>query len=575
VVKSGCGRRRMGDHLVVRGLSSGSPPGVFPDHTVLSFPKLSPTMSHGTLTSWKKKEGEAVESGEVLADIETDKATMEFTAEEDGVLAKILVSEGESEVPIGRPMAVMVYDQADVVAFRDFDPASAPTVGSSTTPSSTASGEGGEVENQDQDEPSRTSQYPPHSVLYMPKLSPSPDMTSSVLSKWMKKEGDEIQEGDSIADVETDKAVVSFDVQESGYLAKLLVQEHSEVAIGKPIALMVFNRDDIGAMADFSPPHRPQSSVPEPKTQPPKIDEAAEVSPIPVLKDRVLASPLARKRAKDTGIDLNQLKGSGPGGRIIIADVERSKAVDVRTGPEPLQPPPSMSGGSEFYSDISATKFQQVAARRLTESKQNIPHYYLTMELAVDKMLKLREEVNQQAKSGEYKISVNDFVIKAAAMALLKVPEVNSQWMGDFVRQFHTADISVAVATDLGLITPIVKSADRKGLKAISGDVKSLSQKAKENKLKLEEFVGGTFTVSNLGMLGISEFSAVINPPQAAILAVGQTSKRVVTDGDSTKVASIMTVTLSCDHRVVDGAVGARWLQVFRDHMEDPFSMLL
>lgn len=287
--------------------------------------------------------------------------------------------------------------------------------------------------------------------------------------------------------------------------------------------------------------------------------------------------------AKSAGIDLSGVTATGPGGRVIAADIAdalaQGVAVTTPATTTSMMPAAMAAGvGMPEYTDVDVTKFQRVAAERLLESKTTVPHYYLTVDCTVDEMLKMRSALNSKARDGEYKISVNDFVIKAAAAALRKVPEVNSQWMGDRIRMFHSADISIAVQTQAGLITPIVKDADRKGLKEISADVKSLAGKAKDNTLAPEEFMGGTFTISNLGMYGVSNFCAIINPPQAAILAVGASEQKVVPDdsaesGFSTK--TLLTVTMSCDHRVVDGAVGAKWLQEFKACIEEPVNIIM
>lgn len=284
---------------------------------------------------------------------------------------------------------------------------------------------------------------------------------------------------------------------------------------------------------------------------------------------RVIASPLAKHAAAQAGLSLSGIAGTGPGGRVLAADVQEALASGA--GKTSTMSHEAVVG-LPSYTDVPVTKYKKVTAERLVYSKTTVPHYYLSVQCCVDDMLKLRARINAKAKDGEYKLSVNDFVIKAAATALRQVPEVNAQWMGDTIRMFKSADISIAVQTEQGLITPIVKDADRKGLKAISADVKSLAAKAKDNALAPEEFMGGTFTISNLGMFGINNFSAIVNPPQAAILAVGNTVKTLVPDDNSETgyvMQSMMSVTLSCDHRVIDGAVGAQWLQAFKRCMED------
>lgn len=361
------------------------------------------------------------------------------------------------------------------------------------------------------------------------------------------------------------------------------------------MAIVVEEEEDIAAFKDYAPPQDESAGAapaaePEPELQPTApsstpIDQAP-FAPTPTLipspqhapsGSRVLASPLARMTAASAGVGLSQVAGTGPGGRVIAADVEEALTSGLQPAQEAIDAP-SQAIGMPAFTDVEASKFRRVAAERLLQSKQTVPHYYLSMDCVVDLMLAMRSSINSKAKDGEYKISVNDFVTKAAAAALRKVPEVNAQWMGDKIRMFHSADISIAVQTDQGLITPIVKEADRKGLKEISEDVKELARKAKENTLAPEEFMGGTFTISNLGMFGINNFSAIVNPPQAAILAVGSSETRVVPDATAESgftSKTYMSVTLSCDHRVVDGAVGAQWLKEFKACMEDPVNIIM
>lgn len=368
----------------------------------------------------------------------------------------------------------------------------------------------------------------------------------------------------------------------------------ADVPVGKLMAIIVEEEEDIAAFRDYEP-QEDGSAEAEPASEP-ELEPPAPVAPQPLSTasvpaaaptpapqsispgSRVLASPLARMTAGNAGVGLSQIAGTGPGGRIIAADVEEALTSGLQPAQEPMIAPSQPAIGMSAFTDVEASKFRRVAAERLLQSKQTVPHYYLSVDCEVDTMIAMRSSINSKAKDGDYKISVNDFVIKAAAAALRKVPEVNAQWMGDKIRMFHSADISVAVQTDQGLITPIIKEADRKGLKEISENVKELAGKAKENTLAPEEFMGGTFTISNLGMFGINNFSAIVNPPQAAILAVGSSDTRVVPDGtveSGFSSKTYMSVTLSCDHRVVDGAVGAQWLKEFKSCIEDPVNIIM
>jgi pyruvate dehydrogenase E2 component (dihydrolipoamide acetyltransferase) len=436
---------------------------------------------------------------------------------------------------------------------------------------------------------------PDHKTLTMPKLSPT--MDAGVIQEWVKKEGDAIEAGDVLAEIETDKATMSFEYNDEGYMAKIFVAEgERDVPIGKAICIVVEDEADVAAFADYVPQGDgpPSATAPAPAvspvssaTAPVNSDPAPPSSFISKSNGtRIVASPLARHAAADSGVALSTINGSGPGGRILAADVEAAiesgSAIRAASAPGAISAPAasleSAHAPTSSHTDVASTKFQRVAADRLSMSKQTIPHYYLVSECAVDKMLALRSALNAKAREGSPRLSVNDFVVKAAAAALRTVPEVNAQWMGDVIRRFHAADICVAVQTPNGLITPIVKDADRKGVREISTEVKLLAERAKAGKLTPEEFMGGTFTISNLGMFGVSEFAAIVNPPQAAILAVGTSVQRVVPDSSTESgfgMRTIMTVTLSCDHRVVDGAVGAQWLAAFKANLEDPVNIIL
>ncbi|XP_044312259.1 dihydrolipoyllysine-residue acetyltransferase component of pyruvate dehydrogenase complex, mitochondrial [Varanus komodoensis] len=395
-------------------------------------------------------------------------------------------------------------------------------------------------------------------------------------------------------------ATIGFEVQEEGYLAKILVSEGTrDVPLGTPLCIIVEKESDIPAFADYrdagvaeiKPPVAPLPSPPSPTAaaaapSPAPQPAAPPSARVPMHKERVVASPLAKKLAAEKGIDLAQVKGTGPEGRITKKDIESfvpSRAAPVQPrAAEPAAPlapsPPAAAPGlpTGVFTDVPVSNIRKVIAQRLMQSKQTIPHYYLSVDVDMGEILVLRKELNQEMPQNT-KLSVNDFIIKASALACLKVPEANSSWMDTVIRQNHVVDVSVAVSTQTGLITPIVFNAHIKGLASINKDVVTLASKAREGKLQPHEFQGGTFTVSNLGMYGIKNFSAIINPPQACILAVGASEKRLV-PAENEKgfdVASVMSVTLSCDHRVVDGAVGAQWLAEFKKFLEKPATMLL
>uniref|UniRef100_A0A669CPX4 Acetyltransferase component of pyruvate dehydrogenase complex n=1 Tax=Oreochromis niloticus TaxID=8128 RepID=A0A669CPX4_ORENI len=415
------------------------------------------------------------------------------------------------------------------------------------------------------------SSYPAHLKIALPALSPT--MTMGTVQRWEKKVGEKLSEGDLLAEIETDKATIGFEVQEEGYLAKILVAEGTrDVPLGTPLCIIVEKESDIAAFKDYVETGVVEVSTPPPPPAPVAAPAAASPSPAPAAaaaapaaprKGRVFVSPLAKKLAAEKGIDLAQVSGSGPDGRITRKDIENFV-------------PPKAAPVRETHTCIYLSLLQ-VIAQRLMQSKQTIPHYYLSVDVNMDQVLELRKELNAEVKAQNIKLSVNDFIIKASALACLKVPECNSSWMDTVIRQNHVVDVSVAVSTASGLITPIVFNAHIKGLTSISSDVMALAGKARDGKLQPHEFQGGTFTISNLGMFGVKNFSAIINPPQACILAVGGSEKRLM-PADNEKgfdVANMMSVTLSCDHRVVDGAVGAQWLAEFRKFLEKPVTMLL
>ena len=433
--------------------------------------------------------------------------------------------------------------------------------------------------------------------VLMPALSPT--MTEGTLAKWLVKEGDQVAAGDVIAEIETDKATMEVEAVDEGVVDKLLVPEGTEgVAVNTPIAMLRGEDEAAGA----APPKAPAQTMPSaPKTEPAPAAkangggaaaQARETEAVRAARNeeadggRIFASPLARRMAQQAGIELGALTGSGPHGRIVKADIEAALAKGPAAKPAaqpagakaPAAPqvPQAQIARSDFEPEFELEKLssmRKTIARRLTESKQQVPHFYMTIDCEIDALLKLRKELN--AKLGDAKLSVNDLVIKAAALALIKVPTANVSYTEEGLRRYRTADISVAVATDKGLITPVVRRAEAKGLQAISAEMRELAAKARDGKLQPQEYQGGSFSISNLGMYGIKHFEAVINPPQACILAVGAGEQRPVVKDGAVAIATVMSCTLSTDHRAVDGAVGAEWLGAFKKLIEDPLQMLL
>ena len=423
--------------------------------------------------------------------------------------------------------------------------------------------------------------------ITMPALSPT--MEEGTLAKWLKSEGDMVEAGDVIAEIETDKATMEVEAVDEGILGKIVVAGGTEgVKVNAVIAVLLDEGEDVSSidMASLDAVPKAVKIVEEtPKDDNSTKEVEKELVPVKsaVSGARIFATPLAKRIAKDKNIDLAQVSGTGPNGRIVKADILGFKGSSVSVTTSKASSAPASSGpnakaladmlGME-YEEIPNNGIKKIVASRLVESKQTVPHFYLTVECQIDALMVARKEINDAAK-GAYKISVNDFVIKAAAQALKAYPAANVAWTDDALLQYKYADISVAVATPNGLITPIVKAAETKGLQEISAEIKDLAGRAREGKLKPEEFQGGTFSVSNLGMFGVKEFDAIINPPQACILAIGAGAKQPYVDGDDVKIGTFMNCTLSVDHRAVDGAVGAEYLQYFKRFIENPVSMLV
>jgi pyruvate dehydrogenase E2 component (dihydrolipoamide acetyltransferase) len=438
--------------------------------------------------------------------------------------------------------------------------------------------------------------------ILMPALSPT--MTEGNLAKWVKKEGDAVKAGDVICEIETDKATMEVEAVEEGTLGKIVVAEGTQgVKVNEVIALLLEEGESADALGKTSAPkpapapETPKAEAPKEAAPAPKAAAAPDAKAAPAEHgDRVFATPLARRMAEQAGVDLAGVTGSGPNGRIVKSDIEAAagkprQAAAPAAAAAPAEAPKAAPtavapaaaaltkdrvaalAGNIPYTEFPNTSMRKVIAKRLTEAKQTVPHFYLTVECEIDQLLKVRAELN--ARGEGLKISVNDFVIRASALALKKVPAANASWSDDVILQWNQADIAVAVAIEGGLITPIIKQAEGKGLATISSEMRDLGARAKAGKLKLEEFQGGTFSISNLGMFGIKEFSAVINPPHGAILAVGAGEQRPVVKNGALAIATVMSCTLSVDHRVVDGAVGAAFLKAFKGLIEDPLSMLL
>ncbi|KAJ4979251.1 hypothetical protein NE237_010031 [Protea cynaroides] len=567
--------------LGIRNFSSSE----LPPHAVLGMPALSPTMNQGNIAKWLKKEGDKIEVGDILCEIETDKATLEFESLEEGFLAKILVPEGSKDVPVGKPIAITVEDLDDI--------GSIPVTSSSNANEEKLIETPVKIEEKAHETSSpgiNPAELPPHTVLDMPALSPT--MNQGNIAKWLKKEGEKIEVGDVICEIETDKATVEFECLEEGFLAKILAPEGSkDVPVGKSIAIIVEDLDDIKKISDATS----GSEVKEEKTT--HQDVRNEKREQKTSASRI--SPSAKLLIAEFGLDASSLKATGPRGTLLKGDVlaaiksgigssrtsssSKEKPVSSsQTQPQTSRGPSSESRSplhSDSYEDVPNSQIRKVIAKRLLESKQSTPHLYLSSDVTLDPLLAFRKELKEKH---DIKVSVNDIVIKAVAVALRNVPGANAYWdtEKEEVILCDSIDISIAVATEKGLMTPIVRNADQKTISAISLEVKELAEKARAGKLAPHEFQGGTFSISNLGMFPVDQFCAIINPPQAGILAVGRGNKVVepVVDGDGKEKPAIvnkMNLSLSADHRVFDGKVGGAFLSALRSNFSDIQRLLL
>jgi len=541
---------------------------------VIRMPLLSDTMTEGKIVAWNKKVGDKVKSDDVLADVETDKATMEVVGYADGTLLYVGVPAGEA-AKVNQIIAIVGKEGEDYKSLLDGGngaaaPAAAPAPATEpakqAAPAPTAA-------------PTAKAELPAGAkVIRMPLLSDT--MTEGKIVAWNKKVGDTVKSDDVLAEVETDKATMEVVGYEEGTLLYTGVEAGNAAKVNEIIAIVGKPGTDVSAFvaAEKSGGNAAApASQPAAEAAPQEAAPAAEQTPGSGSSDqRIKASPLAKKLAAEKGIDLSKVNGSGDNGRITKKDID-SYVPAAATAKAPAATAAKTTTvavpvGQEGHTDIPLTQMRKVIARRLGESKFSAPHFYLTMEINMDNAMASRAAMNEVSP---VKISFNDMVIKACAMALRKHPDVNSSWMGDFIRQNHHIHIGSAVAMPDGLIVPVIRFADQKSLSQIAGEAKELYAKAKDKKLQPNEFSGNTFTISNLGMMDIEEFTAIINPPDSAILAVGRIKEVVVKKGDGFGVVNIMKITLSCDHRSVDGAVGAAFLQTVKKFLENPVTMLV
>ncbi|RYD99109.1 MAG: pyruvate dehydrogenase complex dihydrolipoamide acetyltransferase [Sphingobacteriales bacterium] len=547
---------------------------------IVRMPLLSDTMKEGVIAAWHKKVGDKVQSDDVIAEVETDKATMEVMPYVDGVL---LYASDKKAIPVNGIMVIIGKEGEDISALLNEEGNDSPAADNKEQePAAEAPKEAPAAEAA----PKSTATKPDESVatvIQMPLLSDT--MKEGKIASWLKNVGDKVASDDVLAEVETDKATMEVMPYVDGTV--LYISDKNAIPVNGIMAIVGKEGTDIQPYLDYygNPGAAPKADAAtgeqkEKETKSETPEKTTEATPAKEADnsnadaDRVKISPLARKMAKDKGININEVKGTGDGGRIIKSDIENFVPAAKTSSPGTTKTAVSAANGAweEAHTDTDLSQMRRVIAQRLGESKFSAPHFYLTISVTMDKAMEARIAMNELSES---KISFNDLVIKASAMALQKHPAVNSSWMGDFIRENHHIHIGSAVAVPEGLIVPVIKFANYKTLAAIAAESKELVKKAKDKKLQPVEFTGNTFTISNLGMMDIDEFTAIINPPDACILAVGKIAPTPVVENNEIVIRNIMKLTLSCDHRVVDGAVGSAFLQTLKAYLENPVTMLV
>ncbi|QQU03866.1 pyruvate dehydrogenase complex dihydrolipoamide acetyltransferase [Myroides odoratus] len=538
---------------------------------VITMPRLSDTMTEGVVAAWLKKVGDKISEGDILAEIETDKATMEFESFYEGTLLYIGLQEGEA-APVDSLLAIIGNEGEDISAL----------IGGGAAP---AAEKVAEVEAPKAEEKTTTAAPAIPAgvkVITMPRLSDT--MTEGTVASWIKKVGDKIEEGDILAEIETDKATMEFEAFESGTLLYIGIQEGESASIDSVLAILGPAGTDVTAIVEGAKNGGVATTATETPVEAPKAAEsvAAPVATETATGGRVFVSPLAKKIAEEKGINLAQVKGSGENGRIIKRDVENFVPTAAQAPTQTAAPvaqatatvaavQPFIPAGEVSSEEVKNSQMRKTIARRLAESKFTAPHYYLTIEIDMDNAMASRKLINELPDT---KVSFNDMVVKACAMALRKHPQVNTQWTDNATIYNHHINVGVAVAVEDGLVVPVLPFTDQMSLTHIGAKVKELAGKAKTKKLTPAEMDGSTFTVSNLGMFGIQSFTSIINQPNSAILSVGAIVEKPVVKNGQIVVGNTMTVTLACDHRTVDGATGAQFLQTLKSYIENPVTML-
>jgi pyruvate dehydrogenase E2 component (dihydrolipoamide acetyltransferase) len=542
--------------------------------TIITMPRLSDTMTEGTVATWLKKVGDKISEGDILAEIETDKATMEFESFNEGTLLHIGIPEGET-APVDSLLAIIGNEGEDISALLAGKPAAA-------AQAETAAPVAAEVKKEETAAPAAVTSLPKGVVVVtMPRLSDT--MTEGTVATWLKKVGDTVVEGDILAEIETDKATMEFESFNEGTLLYIGIQEGNTAPVDSLLAIIGPAGTDISGIAEnYTAGGAPQAApVATEETKTATTDKVSE--PIETVSDgkRILASPLAKKIAGEKGIQLAQVKGSGENGRITKSDIENftpqtgTATTTATAAPAKTETvaaaKPFVPAGEVFTEEIKNSQMRKIIAKRLAESLFTAPHYNLVVEVTMDDAMKSRAIINSVPDT---KVSFNDMVIKACALALKKHPKINSQWKEDAIIINHHVNVGVAVAVEDGLVVPVLRFTDAMSLSQIGASVRDLAGRAKNKKLLPTEMEGSTFTVSNLGMFGITEFNSIINQPNSAILSVGAIVEKPVVKNGQIVVGNTMMLSLACDHRTIDGATGAQFLQTLKQYIENPVTML-
>jgi pyruvate dehydrogenase E2 component (dihydrolipoamide acetyltransferase) len=526
---------------------------------IVRMPKLSDTMTDGVIAKWHKKVGDKIKSGDLLADIETDKATMEFESFQDGVLLHIGIPEKQA-VPVDALIAILGKEGEDISGLLN-----------QKAPAPTAIVETAKQETVAVPSTNSTAAIPAGvEIVRMPKLSDT--MTDGVVAKWHKKVGDKVKSGELLADIETDKATMEFESFQDGVLLHIGVAEKASAPVDGILAILGKGGEDVNAILAAAQNGGTKAAAVSTPVAETKAAVSNTVTKTTANDARIKASPLAKALAKEKNIDLTQVSGTGDNGRITKADIENFKGASIASSTKVSNTTSSVSLGTESFTDEPISQMRKIIAKRLSESKNTAPHYYLTIEIDMDNAMKAREAMNVIS---EVKISFNDLVIKASAAALRKHPKVNSSWMGDKIRYHHHIHIGMAVAIEDGLLVPVIRFADQKSLSQISAEAKDLGKRAKDKKLQPQDWEGNTFTISNLGMFGIESFTSIINSPESCILSVGAIRQVPVVKNNMVVPGNVMKVTLASDHRSVDGSLGSAFLQTLKNFLENPVTILV